>query len=111
MFVGGKSHEKEQEISARNPSLAAAALVLAGSLWVATPAAHADTTIIVNTTEDLLAVNDNCSLREAVYVANSDEAYDDCEGGSGTDTIGFNIGASGSQRTTRWRVTSRSTRR
>ena len=83
----------------RRVILAAAALVLAGSLWVATPAAHADTTIIVNTTEDLLAVNDNCSLREAVYVANSDEAYDDCEGGSGTDTIGFNIGASGSQQT------------
>lgn len=47
----------------------------------------ASTTITVNTFADDLAVNGNCTLREAIQSANTDSAVDACPAGSGADTI------------------------
>ena len=49
--------------------------------------ARADTTINVNTTDDELNSDGDCSLREAVRAANSDTTVDACPAGSGADTI------------------------
>lgn len=43
--------------------------------------------INVNTTDDELNSDGDCSLREAVQAANTDTAVDGCTSGSGTDTI------------------------
>lgn len=43
--------------------------------------------IIVNTTDDELNADGDCSLREAIQSANTDTAVDACTAGSGTDTI------------------------
>jgi CSLREA domain-containing protein len=43
--------------------------------------------IAVNTTEDELNSDGDCSLREAVQAANTDTAVDACPAGSGDDTI------------------------
>ena len=51
--------------------------------------ASAATTIIVTTTADVLAVDGQCSLREAVIAANTDATTGDCQAGSGADTITF----------------------
>ncbi|MEJ2559682.1 MAG: CSLREA domain-containing protein [Anaerolineae bacterium] len=45
------------------------------------------TTITVNTTDDELNADDDCSLREAIRAANTDSVVSGCSGGSGTDTI------------------------
>jgi CSLREA domain-containing protein len=45
------------------------------------------TTIIVNTTADELNDDGDCSLREAVQAANTDNFVDACTAGSGDDTI------------------------
>jgi CSLREA domain-containing protein len=67
---------------------------LIGALAVlAAPAASA-AIINVNTTNDELNSDGNCSLREAIQASNTDTAVDNCTKGSGTDTI--NIPASGS---------------
>jgi len=54
--------------------------------WLPT-AAHADTIINVDTTDDELNSDGDCSLREAIRAANSDTAVDACLAGSGADTI------------------------
>jgi CSLREA domain-containing protein len=43
--------------------------------------------ITVTTTEDEVAVNGRCSLREAIRAADSDATVDACPAGSGADTI------------------------
>jgi CSLREA domain-containing protein len=43
--------------------------------------------IVVDTTEDILGDNDNCSLRAAIQAANTNTAVDGCVAGSGHDTI------------------------
>lgn len=43
--------------------------------------------ILVSVTTDEVAVNGNCSLREAVIAANTDSAVDRCRAGAGADTI------------------------
>jgi large repetitive protein len=45
------------------------------------------TVIVVNTTNDELNNNGNCSLREALQAANLDQAVDACPAGNGLDTI------------------------
>ena len=68
------------------------ALVLALLLTLPTlyprpfPVAYA-ATISVNTTDDELNSDGNCSLREAIQAANTDSAVDACPSGSGADTI------------------------
>jgi CSLREA domain-containing protein len=44
-------------------------------------------TITVNTTDDDIDINGNCTLREAIRAANLDTAVDACPAGSGADTI------------------------
>ncbi|PKB84360.1 MAG: hypothetical protein BZY88_00015 [SAR202 cluster bacterium Io17-Chloro-G9] len=44
-------------------------------------------TIAVNTTDDELNTDGDCSLREAIQAANTDSAVDACVTGSGADTI------------------------
>ncbi len=77
-----------------------AVLVSIQALFGAVPRAHAGTTIQVNTTSNTLG-DGHCSLQEAVAAANTNAAQDSgaCPAGSGTDTITFNIGASGSSQT------------
>ena len=50
-------------------------------------ASRAGTTIPVTTTADDLAMDGNCTLREAVIAANTDLPVDRCPAGSGADTI------------------------
>jgi len=50
------------------------------------PVAHT-ATITVNTTDDELNDDGDCSLREAIQAANTDSAVDGCTAGSGADTI------------------------
>jgi len=45
------------------------------------------TTIVVNTVTDELNQDGDCSLREAIQAANTDQAVDACPAGSGADTI------------------------
>lgn len=53
------------------------------------PSANAATTITVTTVSDLVVVDGQCSLREAVISANTDTTSGDCPSGSGADTIAF----------------------
>jgi CSLREA domain-containing protein len=64
------------------------ALVLAlASLYLGPiPVAHA-ATIVVNTTDDELNSDGDCSLREAIHAANIDTAVSGCAAGDGADTI------------------------
>jgi hypothetical protein len=55
------------------------------------------TTITVNTTENTIFNNGNCSLPEAVQAANTNAVVDACTAGVGNDTIAFNIGGGGAQ--------------
>ena len=64
-------------------ALIAAALV---PLFSGGQPAHA-ATIAVNTTDDELNADGDCSLREAIQAANTDAAVDACPAGSGADTI------------------------
>lgn len=71
-------------------------LLIAGMCLLASGAASADpvvtavaTTIVVNTLEDELNNNGDCSLREAVQAVNLGEPVDACPAGSGNDTITF----------------------
>jgi CSLREA domain-containing protein len=45
------------------------------------------TTITVNSNADSLAVDGNCTLREAIIAANTDTAVDACAAGSGADVV------------------------
>ncbi len=65
--------------------LLAAAALLALSLLQG-QVAHA-TTITVNTTDDELNSDGDCSLREALRAANTDASVDTCIAGNGADTI------------------------
>lgn len=67
-------------------SLAGLALLLAAiAVFAAMPAQAA--TITVNTTDDEVNADGDCSLREAVQAANTDLAVDACTAGSGADVI------------------------
>ena len=55
-------------------------------LW-GTPAPIYAATITVNTTDDELNEDGDCSLREAIQAANTDGAADACASGLGDDTI------------------------
>jgi CSLREA domain-containing protein len=48
--------------------------------------------ITVNTTDDELNADGDCSLREAIVAANTDTAVDACPAGSGADTINLPAG-------------------
>lgn len=48
---------------------------------------QADSIIIVNTTDDELNTDGDCSLREAIQAANTNVAVDACTAGTGADTI------------------------
>jgi CSLREA domain-containing protein len=66
------------------------ALLIGGMLLgsVAFPTSvRADSTITVNTTDDELNTDGDCSLREAIQAANTNAAVDACTAGSGADTI------------------------
>jgi CSLREA domain-containing protein len=64
--------------------------LLLGSLSVPTTV-YADSTITVATNGDNLTDDGLCSLREAIFNANSNsQPYDDCVGGSADDAIQFN---------------------
>src|SRR5262245_50999582 len=45
----------------------------------------------VTTTADTVAVDGDCSLREAIQAANTDAAVNECVAGSGADTITFAV--------------------
>jgi CSLREA domain-containing protein len=56
------------------------------------PARNAPTaTITVDTTDDELNSDGDCSLREAMTAANTNAAVDNCAAGSGADTIDFSV--------------------
>ena len=69
---------------------AATAIGLIGLLSAAQPAFAA--TIPVDTPEDDITVNGNCTLREAVQAANTDSAVDACVAGAGEDAISLPAG-------------------
>src|SRR4051812_29745241 len=73
----------------RRPQGLVAAALLLGIL--AFPGGALAATITVNTTDDSLAADGKCSLREAVNAANAD-AGGDCAAGSGSDTIALPSG-------------------
>ncbi|HLF26313.1 MAG TPA: choice-of-anchor Q domain-containing protein [Anaerolineae bacterium] len=63
------------------------ALLLAlGALVLSLPA-QADATITITTTSDSLSNDGQCSLREAIIAANTDQAFNGCATGNGADTL------------------------
>jgi len=62
-------------------------LVLVSVVLLAERSGAGVNTILVNTTEDEEIQNGNCSLREAIRAANTDQPVDACPPGSGTDQI------------------------
>jgi len=73
-------------ISARVALVASLALIVTLALaWGSAPAQAA--AITVNTTDDEVNSDGDCSLREAIQAANIDAATDACAAGSGADTI------------------------
>ena len=70
-------------------------LALCASLLIVAPAASA-ATIPVNTTDDVIANDGHCSLREAVISSNGDQpsgaSAGECPGGGGPDTIAVPAG-------------------
>ena len=70
-------------------------IILLGTLFTSTTAAHASSIITVNTTESSATVDGNCDIREALQAADSDTPVDACPAGSGADTIAFNIPGAG----------------
>ena len=65
--------------------------ILLGSATFPT-SVRADSTITVNTTDDELNNDGDCSLREAIQAANTNAAVDACTAGSGADTIAVPTG-------------------
>jgi len=61
--------------------------LMVGNFQIAASATTA--TILVTTTQDVIADDGQCSLREAVIAANTDSAFSDCASGSGMDVINF----------------------
>lgn len=83
-------HEKnEQSFGHRRGSRSACLLFALGVLSVAigAPGGARAATIVVDTENDSLDANGDCSLREAIQAANSDAAVDGCTAGAGADTI------------------------
>ncbi|MBI5965134.1 MAG: CSLREA domain-containing protein, partial [Chloroflexi bacterium] len=70
-----------------------AAALITGLAWTVWPTslAHA-ATITVNTVADENNMDGDCSLREAIIAANTDNAVDACPTGNGTDTINLPAG-------------------
>ena len=71
-------------------------LISGAGEWITTLSAYASsprvpasggTTIVVNTFVDELNIDGNCSLREAIQAANTDQKFDECPVGQGADTI------------------------
>jgi CSLREA domain-containing protein len=61
---------------------------LAVGTWSLQPASAAPlSAIAVNTLDDELNADGDCSLREAIQAANMDAAVDACQAGSGNDTV------------------------
>ncbi len=64
------------------------AVLVTASVWpLLGPDTAAGASLTVNTTDDELNADGDCSLREAVQAANTDAAVDACTAGSGADTI------------------------
>jgi CSLREA domain-containing protein len=75
----------------RLTAVVAATATVVGVLMWATPPADA-ATITVNTTDDELNSDGDCSLREAITAANTNTAVDNCAAGaSGADTIVISV--------------------
>jgi CSLREA domain-containing protein len=70
-------------------TLTALFLSLFAALWLPSPQPASAANIVVSTTADVVANDGLCSLREAVIAANTDNAFNDCIGGTGNDTIQF----------------------
>jgi len=71
-------------------------LAMLFALFSSTSPVHAaGTTITVDTTEETITDNANCSIREAVLAATSNTAVDNCPAGDAIniDTIAFSIGS------------------
>jgi len=71
-------------------------LTMLFALFSSTSPVHAaGTTITVDTTEETITDNANCSIREAVLAATSNTAVDNCPAGDAIniDTIAFSIGS------------------
>lgn len=58
-------------------------------LFVPVTSAKPDNTIVVTTTNDIIANDSECALREAIIAANTDSAFNDCPAGNGADSITF----------------------
>ena len=78
-------------------------LISGTGVWPTTGIVHASsprvpasmgTTIEVNTFADELNIDGNCSLREAIQAANTDQKFDECPAGQGADTIELPAGTS-----------------
>ena len=65
------------------------ALLLCAAAGVVVAPVHGAGPITVTTTNDTIADDGFCSLREAVIAANTDSSFHDCQAGSGADTIVF----------------------
>ena len=66
--------------------------MLMGAIQVFAVTAPVMTAIVVNTLEDELNVDGDCSLREAIAASNNNTAVDACgSGGFATDTINFSV--------------------
>jgi len=74
---------------ARRAGLLEAAAVLVVFLSVSVGSASGQSTITVNTTDDELNSDGDCSLREAITAANTNAVVDGCPRGTGADTITF----------------------
>ncbi len=69
-----------------------ACLVVIGFGMVVISDVSANATINVNTTDDELNNDGDCSLREAIRAANTDTAVDGCDKGNGSDRINVPFG-------------------
>ena len=70
-----------------------AATLVSGLAWTAWPASQVyAAAITVNTVADENNVDGDCSLREAIIAANTDNAVDACPTGNGADTINLPAG-------------------
>lgn len=88
------SHRSRGGLSVVSLSVASLSVVPLAALALAIPLGPASAaTIDVNTTDDELNADGDCSLREAVYAANTDTAIDACTAGSGQDTVNIPSGS------------------
>jgi CSLREA domain-containing protein len=79
------------------PALALLCAVACLAALVLRPSgSRAATAIVVTSTGDgPVAVDGNCTLREAITAANTDAASGDCPAGSGADTVSFDLPGAG----------------